>query len=73
MAVFKEIDAELGKGDRIRLRMTDDTKGWVGGAEYQVKEINKGKALLENDKGQLLLNLNDKKEQLWDYAYTHTS
>ena len=73
MSVYDEVKAELGLGDRIRLRMSDKTKGWIGGAEYKIKDIAQGKAHLENNTGSLVINLKDKKDQLWDYAYTHTS
>ena len=73
MSVYDAVKTELGIGDRIRLRATDKTKGWLGGREYQVKTISEKEALLVNDKGQLTIKLNDPKDQLWEYAYTHTS
>jgi len=73
MSVYDHVSAELGIGDRIRLRMSDKTKGWVGGSEYSVKEITPTKAFLKNDSSELVIKLDDQKDQLWDYAYTHTS
>ncbi|WP_116964238.1 MobF family relaxase [Fastidiosibacter lacustris] len=89
MSVYKELEVQLGVGDRIRLRQSDPKRGWVGGAEYKVSAIEDGKAYLtylhhtnaQNNKHNennththnLTIHLTDKKDQLWDYAYTNTT
>lgn len=80
MSVYKELDVKLGIGDRIRLRQSDPKRGWVGGAEYKVSAIEDGKAFLSHSNAKnntqnhdLTINLTDKKDQLWDYAYTNTT
>ncbi len=82
MTVYRELDVKLGIGDRIRLRQSDPKRGWVGGSEYKISAIEDGKAYLsmskqtapENKQGHdLIINLHDKKDQLWDYAYTNTT
>ncbi|MDA7742189.1 conjugative transfer relaxase/helicase TraI [Francisellaceae bacterium] len=73
MSVYEKLEVELGQGDRIRLRMSDKKRGWTGGSEYTVKELSDTKAIVENKQGMLTLDLKDRKDQHWDYAYTHTT
>ncbi|MCF6768583.1 AAA family ATPase, partial [Thiotrichales bacterium 19S11-10] len=73
MSAYKPLNVELGIGDKIRLRASDKQRGWLGGSEYKVSEIKDGKAYLSNEKSQLTLNLDDQKDQIWDYAYTNTT
>ena len=73
MSLYEEKHAELGIGDRIRLRNTNDSISWEGGAEYQVSSLHGRKAIIENNKNKLVLNLDNPKEKIWDYAYTHTT
>ncbi|WP_075273681.1 conjugative transfer relaxase/helicase TraI [Piscirickettsia salmonis] len=73
MSAYEELEVKLGEGDKVRLRTTNKDKGWLGGSEYKIKEINKDKALLENESGTLVIDHNDRRQKHWDYAYTNTT
>jgi len=66
-------EAHLAEGDKIRLKLTDENRGFVANKEYDVLSIKDGVAKLKNDKETTLLNLNEKSDQHWDYAYTNTA
>lgn len=72
-SLYKEESANLAVGDKIRLRLTDENKGYVANTEYQIKSIDKGIAVIINNEDCLKLNLNEKSGQHWDYAYTNTA
>ncbi|WP_196214756.1 conjugative transfer relaxase/helicase TraI [Piscirickettsia salmonis] len=73
MSAYEELKVKLGEGDKVRLRTTNKNKGWLGGAEYAIKEINHNKVLLENDSGALVIDHKDPEQKHWDYAYTNTT
>tara|TARA_B100000678_G_scaffold291638_1_gene310256 strand:+ start:26550 stop:32435 length:5886 start_codon:yes stop_codon:yes gene_type:complete len=66
-------EAHLAEGDKIRLKLTDENRGFVANKEYDVLSIKDGVAKLKNDKETTVLNLNEKSCQHWDYAYTNTA
>lgn len=63
----------LASGDRIRLKQNDETKGFVANEEYTVTNLSKQTINISNGKNELTLNLKDKSEQHWDYAFTNTA
>lgn len=73
MSVYRAEKASLATGDTIRLRLTDNSRGREANKEYTVAGITKDKAILSNDEGNLELNLNNKLDAHWDYAYTTTA
>ena len=76
MMAYREVDTGLAKGDKIRLELTDKARGWLAKEEYQVTqtEANKAHVVSVGDHQKTLtLNLEDKKDQHWDYAYTRTA
>lgn len=73
VSAYTKNDALLAEGDKIRLKLTDENRGFVANKEYDVLSINDGMAKLKNDKETSTLNLNEKSDQHWDYAYTNTA
>jgi len=73
MTVHEKIETYLGIGDRVRLRATDLKRGWKGGTEYKVNELRDNKAILANGDDTLILDLDKKRDQHWDHAYTNTT
>ena len=75
MSVYTQEHCALAEGDRIRLRLTDKARGHIANKEYTVERITEGRAhLLSNDNGKALtLQLDDKKDGHWDYAYSRTA
>ncbi len=75
MTVYTQDNCELAAGDRIRLRLTDKPRGHVANKEYTVERIAEGVAHLQgSDKtNAMTLQLNDKKDCHWDYAYSRTA
>ena len=75
MTVYTQDNCELAAGDRIRLRLTDKPRGHVANKEYTVERVTDGVAHLQgNDKtNTLTLQLNEKKDCHWDYAYSRTA
>jgi len=75
MTVYTQDNCELAAGDRIRLRLTDKPRGHVANKEYTIERIADGVAHLQgSDKtNTMTLQLNDKKDCHWDYAYSRTA
>lgn len=74
LTVHEHRYAEIGIGDRLRLRQTNRTLGWQGGKEYTVTSLEKGVAVVKDgDDDTLVLNLDRRAEQHWDFAYTNTT
>ena len=75
MSVYTQEQSALATGDRIRLRLTDKARGHVSNKEYTVMRMEDGHAHLQsNDQTKTLtLQLNDKKDMHWDYAYSRTA
>lgn len=75
MTVYTQEHCELAEGDRIRLRLTNKAKGHIANKEYTVGHIAEGCAhLFSNDNSKpLTLQLNDKQDAHWDYAYSRTA
>ena len=74
VSLYQEITSPLSTGDRIRLRLTNEDKGFIANTEYRVNTIDKeGIATISNGKDTLTLCLDDKEDQHWDYAYTNTA
>ena len=63
----------LASGDRIRLKVNDENKGFIANEEYRVTNVSKHTLNISNGKDELTLNLKDKSDQHWDYAYTNTA
>lgn len=74
LQLFKLEQAEIAKGDQLRLTKTDKKRGMIANAEYQVTDANSSHIQLAQLNGEQTLNLkvNDLKDQHWDYAYTTT-
>lgn len=73
VSAYTKNDALLAEGDKIRLKLTDENRGFVANKEYDVLSIKDGMAKLKNDKETTMLNLHEKSDQHWDYAYTNTA
>ena len=73
MTVYRSEEAQLAKGDNIRLRLTDHRRRFVANKEYMVSAITKNSVLIQNDEGSLELQLGSKQDAHWDYAYTTTA
>jgi hypothetical protein len=75
MSVHTKEVCPLSQGDTIRLRLTDKNRGHIANREYNVKEIKEKTVFLKNTKTEetLSLNLDEKKDSHWDYAYTRTA
>lgn len=75
MSVYTVEEAALAIGDKIRLRLTDKARGHIANKEYTIERIEAGRAHLQSsDKtNELELQLNDKKDAHWDYAYSRTA
>ena len=75
MSVYTVEEAALAIGDKIRLRLTDKARGHIANKEYTIERIEAGRVHLQSsDKtNELELQLNDKKDTHWDYAYSRTA
>lgn len=73
MTVYREEEAKLATGDRIRLRLTNEGRGFVANKEYEVADVTKDVALLRNDEECMEIKLNQKEDAHWDYAYSTTA
>lgn len=75
MSVYTREECKLAKGDKIRLRLTDKPRGHIANTEYTVEDITDGYAQLQNhDKTtSMTLQLNNKQDCHWDYAYSRTA
>ncbi|MCF6777905.1 toprim domain-containing protein [Thiotrichales bacterium 19X7-9] len=73
ISLYQQVDANLGIGDRVRLRVSDIPRGFTGGLEYKVEAIKGDYATLKNDTDTLKINLKNREDQIWDYAYTNTT
>lgn len=63
----------LASGDRIRLKQNDENKGFTANEEYTVTNVSKQIVNISNGKNELTLNIQEKSEQHWDYAFTNTA
>ncbi len=66
-------NCSISVGEKLRLTRTDKKRGWQANEEYSVTSISDHLVLLENEKHSLTINLNEKLDKHWDYAYTSTS
>lgn len=75
MSVYTREECKLAAGDKIRLRLTDKPRGHIANTEYTVEHITNGYAHLQNhDKtNSMALQLNNKQDCHWDYAYSRTA
>lgn len=75
MSVYTEEICALAQGDKIRLRLTNKPRGHIANKEYKVERLGERRAYLQGqDKKDILeLNLNEKQDCHWDYAYTRTA
>ncbi len=70
---YKAHERPLTSGDRIRLRQNNEKKGIIANEEYEVLYVLNEELTLANKHNQVRLNLKDKADQHWDYAYTNTA
>ncbi|HEM6962653.1 TPA: conjugative transfer relaxase/helicase TraI [Legionella pneumophila] len=70
---YKCHERPLADGDRVRLKLSDKSRGFTANEEYTVKNVIDKKVVLQNEKNTLTLDLNEKTDQHWDYAYTNTA
>lgn len=70
---YKYQQCFLASGDRIRLKRNDITKGFIANADYSVAHVLGQTVILNNGKNELTLNLKEKSDQHWDFAYTNTA
>lgn len=75
MTVYTQEAAALAAGDKIRLRLTNKTRGHVANKEYTVEKIEERCAHLHStDKtNTLTLELDNQHDAHWDYAYSRTA
>lgn len=75
MSVYTKEICALAPGDKIRLRLTNKPRGHIANKEYKVERLYEGRAYLQSqDKKKCLeLQLDEKKDCHWDYAYTRTA
>ena len=73
MSVYRSEKAALAAGDSIRLRLTNQGRGYVANKEYTVTAITETTALLQNDGDSLEIKLNHKEDAHWDYSYSATA
>nr|MBN5937220.1 conjugative transfer relaxase/helicase TraI [Legionella anisa] len=72
-SVYGYQECTLAAGDRVRLKKSDEAKGFTANKEYTVQQINAKSAILSDGEKSLELNLDKKSDQHWDYAYTNTA
>ena len=73
MSVYTSETAQLATGDKIRLRLTDKTRGHIANKEYTVAKIEENIAHILSKDHKLELFLDQMKDSHWDYAYSRTA
>ncbi|MCE3043700.1 conjugative transfer relaxase/helicase TraI [Legionella sp. 16cNR16C] len=70
---YKYDQYPLASGDRIRLKRNDTDKGIIANEEYAVTRLHGQTAILHHGEKEIVLDLTQKSDQHWDYAYTNTA
>lgn len=73
VSAYTKQESPIAEGDKLRLKLSDENRGFVANKEYTISSVEGGIARLENEEERTTLNLQHKGEQHWDYGYTNTA
>ncbi len=73
LSLYEEKQYPVAVGDKLRLKKSDHTRNIAANTEYVLTGMTNTEMTLTNEKESVTLDLSQKKDRHWDYAYSNTA